>query len=263
VLGQLHTVLGQETGRSTKSDENRHERGHHGNSGDRGHDWRGGDSRHQDRPSGSSQSSNTSSKSSASGSLNTPSKPKSDAKPSSSAAESALSTKTWATSFVKEHDKNKNGWLDGDELKDYHGKPEAINKDGVITVDSLAAAASSVATSSATASTAPSTAGSTAAEHAKSDPDMSKRVLVGSAGGLQGDDKRHSYRFTPADERLPSGLPSWFKDKDTNSDGQIEMSEYARSWTNSTAADFQRYDLNGDGIITAKEAGTKPAPKGG
>ena len=35
--------------------------------------------------------------------------------------------------------------------------------------------------------------------------------------------------------------------------GQILMSEYAASWTDSTAAEFAKYDLNGDGFITPKE----------
>ena len=36
------------------------------------------------------------------------------------------------------------------------------------------------------------------------------------------------------------------------------MSEYSRSWSASTVAEFRRYDLNDDGIITAKEAAKKP-----
>jgi hypothetical protein len=32
------------------------------------------------------------------------------------------------------------------------------------------------------------------------------------------------------------------------------MSEYSRTWSERTVAEFRRYDLNDDGIITAKEA---------
>jgi Ca2+-binding EF-hand superfamily protein len=52
-------------------------------------------------------------------------------------------------------------------------------------------------------------------------------------------------------------LPGWFTAKDTNGDGQVEMSEYSHSWTESQAAEFKRYDKDNDGIITAEEAAKK------
>jgi hypothetical protein len=36
-------------------------------------------------------------------------------------------------------------------------------------------------------------------------------------------------------------------------DGQVMMHEYASSWTASKAAEFKRYDLDGDGVITPRE----------
>ena len=189
----------------------------------------------------------------------------------------------YAKSLVKQHDKNGDNMLQPEEQKDLRGRAAEsdLNHDGVITIDELVAHLSTNApapgasTTSTTSSTSSSSSGDAGGHHRdgddkgrgdKADSDASKRVLIGSAGGMAAGtkegDKRHSYRFTRAGERLPSGLPGWFKDKDTNGDGQIEMNEYARTWTNSTAADFQRYDLNGDGIITAKEAASKPAPKG-
>ncbi len=58
--------------------------------------------------------------------------------------------------------------------------------------------------------------------------------------------------LTPA-EKLPKGLPSWFLDKDVHHNGQITMAEYTTNWTLQKVAEFKRYDLNGDGIITADE----------
>jgi hypothetical protein len=46
--------------------------------------------------------------------------------------------------------------------------------------------------------------------------------------------------------RMPDGLPSWFLQKDANSDGQIQMSEFAEAWTKERADEFVRLDLNGD-----------------
>ncbi|MCL6505314.1 MAG: hypothetical protein K6T86_21780 [Pirellulales bacterium] len=49
---------------------------------------------------------------------------------------------------------------------------------------------------------------------------------------------------------------------DANGDGQIAMSEFATTWTDAKVEEFMRYDLNGDGIITAAECqATAPPPK--
>jgi Ca2+-binding EF-hand superfamily protein len=64
---------------------------------------------------------------------------------------------------------------------------------------------------------------------------------------------RKPSRFLTARERLPKGLPDWFLEKDVNGDGQITMAEFTDTWTAEKVAEFDRYDLNHDGIITAAE----------
>ena len=64
---------------------------------------------------------------------------------------------------------------------------------------------------------------------------------------------RKSGRFLTPKERLPKGLPDWFVQKDADGDGQITMAEFASDLTPAAAAEFARYDLNRDGIITAAE----------
>ncbi|MGQ9762255.1 MAG: hypothetical protein ACUVQH_10135 [Thermogutta sp.] len=54
-------------------------------------------------------------------------------------------------------------------------------------------------------------------------------------------------------DRLPSGLPSWFKEKDRDRDGQVLMAEFTDKWTEDKLREFQKHDLNGDGIITPAE----------
>jgi Ca2+-binding EF-hand superfamily protein len=190
----------------------------------------------------------------------------------------------YAKSLVKQYDKNGDNMLQPEEQKELRGRAAEsdLNRDGVITIDELVAhlstntpATAAATGSTSTSSTSSASTGSGSHHHrdhdgddkGKGDAELAKRVLTGTAGGLAAGtkegDKRLSYRFTPAKERLPSGLQSWFEEKDKNGDGQVEMSEYARRWTNGTAADFQRYDLNSDGVITVTEAATKPAPKGG
>jgi hypothetical protein len=172
--------------------------------------------------------------------------------------------------------------LEADERKELRGRAaEAdLNKDGVITIDELVAHLSSnssspapagpgSATSAASTTSTPASSGNSSSTGPRRDGDDRKqvgadgfqRVFYGTAGGVSADpkegDKRHTYRFRGAGERLPASLPGWFKSKDANADGQVSMSEYSRSWSKSTVAEFKRYDLNDDGIVTSKEAAKK------
>ena len=60
-----------------------------------------------------------------------------------------------------------------------------------------------------------------------------------------------SGRFLTPQERLSKELPEWFREKDVNGDGQVDMAEFANEWTPELVDEFNRYDLNHDGIITA------------
>ena len=64
---------------------------------------------------------------------------------------------------------------------------------------------------------------------------------------------RKSGRFLTPKERLAKGLPDWFLQKDADGDGQVMMAEFAKDWTPEMAAEFNRFDLNHDGIVTAAE----------
>jgi len=60
-------------------------------------------------------------------------------------------------------------------------------------------------------------------------------------------------------EQQNAGQPSssstnWFTERDSDHDGQVSMSEYASEWTDARLAEFNRYDRNLDGIITADES---------
>jgi hypothetical protein len=189
---------------------------------------------------------------------------------------SSMTPDSWAKGLVDKHDKNGNKVLDGDERSSLTGPARTadFNKDGFISREEIAA---SLAKTTSDAPDSKSTSPAPAKESPERDNDKnresgsdqtksgskpattstSKRVLTWLGGGKPGDDgknSRRTYRFTPARDRLPSELPSWFKSQDKNGDGQVAMSEYSRSWTKSTVAKFQSYDADGDGIVTAKEA---------
>ncbi len=64
-----------------------------------------------------------------------------------------------------------------------------------------------------------------------------------------------SYRLKTVKEKTngTKGLPDWFARSDADGDGQVLLSEYSSSLTAETIAEFQKFDLNDDFIITAKE----------
>jgi hypothetical protein len=209
----------------------------------------------------------------------------------------AMNMTDYAKGLVKQHDKNGNMMLDGDERSQLRGRAAAAdaNNDNVITVDELVAGlsgASSASSSSGGSSNASSASSASSRDEddeerqedrgrarggffgsrrgdrdrdsdrngggSNSNSGTGKRVYTGSVavGKSAGEEQnqRRTYRFTPAAERLPTGLPSWFKSRDKNGDGQVFMSEYSRSWSSRMVSEFRRYDTNDDGVVTAKEA---------
>lgn len=61
------------------------------------------------------------------------------------------------------------------------------------------------------------------------------------------------------------GLPGWFYELDTNTDQQVALSEFANAgeWSVSRREEFQRFDLNGDGLLTSEEVLQSNAVTGG
>src|SRR5262249_26022092 len=94
---------------------------------------------------------------------------------------------------------------------------------------------------------------------------------------LGGDDSAEAPKAVAksSPSRSPSGRPGHFRsvaerypDLSAKSlqlhrdgDGQIEMWEFSSNWTEQTVREFQKYDLNGDGVITPEEW-LKVEPKG-
>jgi Ca2+-binding EF-hand superfamily protein len=228
--------------------------------GRRGNGGRGGRDGGEDRPGGSGgpPSSTTS------------------PRPSASTSGGSLTTEDYVRDLIRKHDKNGDTMLQADEQSGLKGKPAEAdqNKDGVITAEEMVATLSTSAPAAAAAtgsggSAAPSGGGGESKNGGERREDKAgatatTRVYTALTGKNAKDAtkdaeaKRRTYRFTPAGERLPAtGLPSWFKTRDANGDGQVAMSEYSRSWSKRMVDEFGRYDLNGDGVVTAREAAGK------
>ncbi len=167
------------------------------------------------------------------------------------------------------YDRNKNGVIEGDEFKSLRGGGERydLNKDKKITRDELAEAMKD------------RFGGRSGGDERSSfysrrgGGDRSREGdKKGSSTTSADSDGRKSYRARAAADRLANseGLPEWFARSDADADGQVEMSEYASSWSDDVAADFAQFDLNGDGIVTPSECmkavdlgavqGAAPAP---
>jgi len=64
---------------------------------------------------------------------------------------------------------------------------------------------------------------------------------------------RYQQKFYIPRSKLPTGLPEWFVQRDTDGDGQVSLAEFAPGGGRLEAAEFARYDTDRDGMITAKE----------
>jgi len=149
---------------------------------------------------------------------------------------------------MRQYDKNKNGVLERDEASQLReGLRDADrDRDGRITMDELSAQLVEYSQ-----------------RRGGGGGPGSDRVRGSGPGGGKGGDPWKSSRFLTAQERLPAGVPPWFRDSDANQDGQVSMAEYAKDWSDAVVEKFVSYDLNNDGIITPAEclAVEKPRKK--
>ncbi|MDX1947602.1 MAG: hypothetical protein SFU86_19545 [Pirellulaceae bacterium] len=169
----------------------------------------------------------------------------------------------YAESLIKQYDESKNGMLEKEEAKNLRSEHQAAdaNKDGVITLDELAAHLAAYSAGGSGGSP-PGGSGSPGSPPGSSPSSSSSRWGDRPAWGSRppsGSDKdkaaqtKKSYRFLSPTERLPKGMPDWFLRGDADADGQVSMVEYASAWSEQVAAEFLKYDLDGDGLITPEE----------
>jgi Ca2+-binding EF-hand superfamily protein len=168
----------------------------------------------------------------------------SDSTPAMSPDQLDKTIRDHAAARMKQHDKNRSGALEKDQgewddLKDKDAKAMDRDRNGVITLEEL---------------TAFDMAENGVRPAKKSEPSH-KAVATGAAATSSDSPIRtgKTYRILSPIERLPEGLPDWFARNDANGDGQISMAEFTRDWTPTKAAEYSRYDLNGDGMVTTDE----------
>ena len=167
-------------------------------------------------------------------------------------AEREQRIRRYAEYMLRSYDTNKNGVLDKDEWSTRRPDLKAAdrNNDDVITLDELTVWLIEYTQKGGSHrhDAASSSAGS---QGISGGPGTNAASLA--TAGASGSAARKYYRaLTPA-ERLPAGLPEWFARKDANGDGQVSMAEFSSIWNDDVAAEFAKYDLNNDGVITPAE----------
>lgn len=60
-------------------------------------------------------------------------------------------------------------------------------------------------------------------------------------------------KFVVPPSRLPAGLPDWFTARDLDGDGQLTFGEFAPDGGRAALEQFERLDLNHDGVLTPEE----------
>ncbi len=134
----------------------------------------------------------------------------------------------YAEGLLKNYDKNKDQKLSRSELKEMRRPPENAdsNGDGFVDKNELIASVSKRSSGRSTKST-----------------DNTKQTSS----------KSNTRMASLRRESKSSDDRDVFGGKDSNRDGQLQMYEFENDWDAKKIAEFKEKDLNGDGVITAKE----------
>jgi hypothetical protein len=159
--------------------------------------------------------------------------------------------------IVRRHDANGDGHLDAQEWSSMRGQPATadLNGDGQLTVEEFARYAANY--------------GSGRRIRLSTRPDAGQEPSLAGGDPTSGaaptdnassaPDRRRDLRyFAP----LANGTPGWFVERDADGDAQLTLSEFSPRLRATEVAEFKRYDINGDGLLTAAElarAVSKPA----
>lgn len=160
----------------------------------------------------------------------------------------------FAESMMSRYDENKDGILQKEEWSNMRGDPAAADKnnDGLITKEELAERLAGFGGGGGGFGGGPGGregregGGFGGGGSGFGSSSASSKASTKTTGGK-------AYKFISPTARLPKGVPTWFTRNDANGDGQIVMSEFSTTWSDSKVSEFNKYDINGDGLITPDE----------
>ncbi|QDV67435.1 EF hand [Rosistilla carotiformis] len=147
-----------------------------------------------------------------------------------------------ATERMGRYDRNKNGYLDKEEMSgNWFGNPLDFDRNG----DGRLSPAELAVRYARRRVTEEEVKEERSRREARREPEKKPTSEEDPFGG------RKSYRRMVAES--DAGLPGWFNERDRDQDGQVMMAEYASVWNDDLIHDFFKFDLNSDGVITAAE----------
>ncbi len=160
---------------------------------------------------------------------------------------------------INRYDKNKDGALDEAELKDgrWNDSPMQYdrNRDKKLTKQELAVRYARRRTNDSSRSSDNDKRASNDSRRGGWSDGNSADKPNGEPQNTNPWKNQASYRTTPKNGKLAKiqGLPEWFMSNDQNGDGQVMMNEFSSSWDFGMVEEFNRFDSNRDGSITAAE----------
>ena len=141
----------------------------------------------------------------------------------------------YATALVANYDKDHNGSLDSSELKQIGPAwlEADFDKDGKATVDEI----------------------QVRFQYFEEQATQAAGTSVAPASQIGESELKPAPRSPQSEQPHPNAIPvsSEFKKLDANSDGQIQMHEFANEFDASVVSDFYNRDASGDGVITLSE----------
>ena len=166
------------------------------------------------------------------------------------------------------YDTDRDGVLQKSEWKRMHGKPELIdaNGDGEISVEEMTRWVAGYGRRKQSGNTAPTETTIPESTQPNSKPTAAPETdappqAASASNGERLADRSKETKYYVSPKRLPAGLPEWFVQRDLDGDGQLTFSEYSPNSVAAELVEFEGYDANGDGVVTAKECTQKNSDK--
>ncbi len=162
---------------------------------------------------------------------------------------------SYVDNIFKKYDKNGDGKLDKNEMKEVRIPFKDEDKDGEITRDeAMAYVGGQRSSGSSNSSAGNNPAVATTGGRGETKPKEMRRDIRGwTRVGANGRTRMENSRRGGNSE-----APREFRENDKNQDGQIQMSEFAGQdeWTDEKLDEYYRYDRDKDGVITLSEWST-------
>jgi len=157
----------------------------------------------------------------------------------------------YAEYIIHRYDRSGDGQLDAEEMSAMHGDPKSAdtNRDGILSLDEFARHVARFSAGRRLRLTTPR-----GTDEAQPDGNLAQTATPGQADATATDPNAMAPRrdlkyFKP----LATGTPPWFVERDTDGDAQLTLAEFSPRLLPTEVAQFNKFDLNADGLVTPAE----------